>query len=211
MKSRVEIKKIARTTSKLNLGPCIGAYLIFAILPIFAVIPGLGIAFIFVYYALSVSYSAFNIDVITGKELKVSSLFDRAFDNNFLRKVGALLYRDLFIFLWSLLLVVPGIIKFFSYFMAPYILALDEDVKATDVIKLSKIMMKGHKWDCFVLYLSFLGWEILGGLTAGILSITFVGRYENAAFATFAMEVREDAIQKKLVEVDQNGHIIFSC
>lgn len=79
---------------------------------------------------------------------------------------------SLFTFLWTLLLIVPGIIKALSYSQTYYILAdaqaNDVEMSAREAIKTSQMIMKGHKWEFFCLQLSFLGWMILAGLTFGI-------------------------------------------
>lgn len=85
--------------------------------------------------------------------------------------------QDLFLGLWTLLFIVPGIIKMYSYRMVPFILADNPEMSSTDIITKSREMMNGHKWDAFVLDLSFLGWLILSALTCGILSIFYVNPY----------------------------------
>lgn len=100
--------------------------------------------------------------------------FWSAFKVNFL--VG------LFTFLWSLLFVIPGIVKSFSYSMAMYILAENKGKSALECINESKAMTDGHKMDLFVLNLSFIGWILLGGITFGIAFI-WVMPYMNATFA----------------------------
>ncbi len=100
--------------------------------------------------------------------------FWSAFKVNFL--VG------LFTFLWSLLFVIPGIVKSVSYSMAMYILAENKGKSALECINESKAMTDGHKMDLFVLNLSFIGWILLGGITFGIAFI-WVMPYMNATFA----------------------------
>ena len=89
--------------------------------------------------------------------------FWSAFKVNFL--VG------LFTFLWSLLFVIPGIVKSFSYSMSMYILAENKEKPALECINESKQMTHGHKMDLFVLGLSFIGWALLGVVTFGIAFI----------------------------------------
>ena len=74
----------------------------------------------------------------------------------------------LFAFLWSLLLIIPGYIKVFSYSMAYYILAENPGMPARECITRSKEMMNGHKMELFILSLSFIGWMLLGAVTLGI-------------------------------------------
>lgn len=89
---------------------------------------------------------------------------------------------DLYIFLWSLLLVIPGIIKMYEYLMVPYILAENPGMERKEAFAISRRMMDGQKWDAFVLSLSFLGWEILNLFTCGILGIFFLSPYTKATF-----------------------------
>ena len=85
--------------------------------------------------------------------------------------------RDLFIALWTLLLIVPGIIKGYAYRMVPYILAENPDMNYKEALDLSSKMMYGNKWKSFVLDLSFIGWIILSILTFGILLLFYVNPY----------------------------------
>lgn len=101
----------------------------------------------------------------------------KGFTPAWLRNVGALFLSGLFIALWSMLFVIPGIIKLYSYRMVPYILAEDPEIGANEAITRSREMMNGHKWNAFVLDLSFIGWALLSGLTFGILSIFYVNPY----------------------------------
>lgn len=72
------------------------------------------------------------------------------------------------ILLWALLLIVPGIIKSFSYAMTPYIMVEHPEYSATEAINASCELMRGHKWDLFCLYLSFIGWAFLSVITCCI-------------------------------------------
>lgn len=78
-------------------------------------------------------------------------------------------FIGLFVTLWSLLLIIPGIIAAISYSMALLIRLDNKDMKPLECIKKSKELMKGHKWEYFTLLLSFIGWMILGLFTFGIL------------------------------------------
>ena len=72
--------------------------------------------------------------------------------------------KGLFQGLWSLLFVIPGIIKSYEYRMIPYILSENPNISRKRAFEISKQMMKGNKWDTFVLDLSFIGWQILSGI-----------------------------------------------
>lgn len=101
------------------------------------------------------------------------------FDNNYMNVVKTTFFRDLYTILWSLLLIVPGIIKAYEYRMIPYILADHPDMDRKDVFAKSKELMMGQKWKAFVLDLSFIGWEILSLFTARILGMLYVSPYRN--------------------------------
>jgi Predicted integral membrane protein len=101
----------------------------------------------------------------------------RAFDP-YGRNVGALLLRDIYKLLWSLLFIIPGIIKHYSYRMVPYILADHPEMSGNEAITLSRQMMDGQKWRAFVLDLSFIGWDILSALTLGLLGLFYVNPYK---------------------------------
>lgn len=100
-----------------------------------------------------------------------------AFDHSYLNIVKTLFLRDIYLFLWGLLLIVPAFVKAYEYRMMPYILAEHPEMPTKEVFAKSKAMMKGNKWKAFVLDLSFIGWEFLSLFTAGLLHIFYVGPY----------------------------------
>lgn len=100
-----------------------------------------------------------------------------AFRGNYMNVVKTAFLKDLFIGLWSLLFVIPGVIKSYEYRMVPYLLAEDPYMDSNAALAESKAMMDGNKWNAFVLDLSFIGWAILSGITLGILQIFWVGPY----------------------------------
>lgn len=105
------------------------------------------------------------------------------FDNNYRNVAKTMFFRDLFTVLWSLLFVIPGIVKAYEYMMIPYLLADNQQMTKEQAFAESKRMMQGQKWKAFVLDLSFIGWYILSGLTLGILAIFYVSPYVNATHA----------------------------
>ncbi len=98
------------------------------------------------------------------------------------------LLMDIFIFLWSLLLVIPGIIKMYSYSMSWFVLHDRPDLTGNEARKRSMYLMKGHKWRLFCLDFSFLGWYLLSALTLGILAF-WVTPYHMTARAEFYQEL----------------------
>lgn len=99
--------------------------------------------------------------------------------------------RNLYVTLWSLLLIVPGIIASFSYAMTPYILAENPTLSANEAIARSKQLMDGHKGDLFVLRLTFLGWDILAALTLNI-GYLWLNPYKHAAEAAFYRQIQAE-------------------
>ena len=91
---------------------------------------------------------------------------------------------------WSLLFVIPGIVKSFAYSMSYYILADNPELTAKEALNKSKEMMNGHKWDLFVLNLSFFWWYLLVGITFGIAAI-YVVPYMNATIVNFYNSIKE--------------------
>ena len=98
------------------------------------------------------------------------------------------LLMDIFIFLWSLLLVIPGIIKMYSYSMSWFVLHDRPDLTGNEARKRSMYLMRGHKWRLFCLDFSFLGWYLLSALTLGILAF-WVTPYHMRARAEFYQEL----------------------
>ena len=111
------------------------------------------------------------------------SQFDR-FKEGFLQNF----LRNLYIFLWSLLLISPGIVKSYAYAMTPFIMAENPDMSAKEAIEASKQLMHGHKDELFTLDLTFFGWDLLAILTLNIGYI-FLNPYKNAAYAVFYKEL----------------------
>ena len=98
------------------------------------------------------------------------------------------LLRGLYVFLWSLLFIVPGIVAGYSYAMTDYILAENPNLTASQAIEQSKTMMYGNRWRLFCLQFSFIGWDILATLAFGIGHL-WLTPYKQAATAAFYREV----------------------
>lgn len=119
----------------------------------------------------------------------IGHLFDGYRD--FLRVFTTCLLQSVYILLWSLLLIIPGIIKAMSYSMTPFILRDRPDLKNNGAIELSMAMMDGHKADLFWLYLSFIGWFILSLLTLGI-GYFWLMPYISSTIANFYEDVKAE-------------------
>lgn len=116
------------------------------------------------------------------------------FDHSYKNVVKVLFYRDLYVFLWTLLFIVPGIVKMYQYFLVPYILTEYPDMEYKAVLQLSRDMMEGNKWKTFVLGLSFILWDILGALTLGILEIFYVNPYRSLTYAALYCKLKNTPV-----------------
>lgn len=114
----------------------------------------------------------------------------KGFTTNYKNIVKVLFFRDLYTILWSLLFLIPGIVKSYEYRMIPYLLAENPDMDKADAFAKSKEMMTGQKWNAFVLDLSFIGWTILSVFTFGILAIFYVDPYIYATNAELYVALR---------------------
>lgn len=116
----------------------------------------------------------------------------QGFKVNYLNNVLTMFLRDLFTALWTLLFIIPGIVKMYAYSLVPYILAENPEMKGTEAIKLSSEMMKGHKWNAFVLDLSFFGWIVLSVLTLGLVGVFYTNPYIYATDAELYKAIKAE-------------------
>ena len=113
----------------------------------------------------------------------IGTLLDGFRSGHYVNIVLTMFLRDLFTTLWSLLLVVPGIVKHYEYLMVPYIIAENPAMDYKEAFQISKQMMDGEKMEAFIMDLSFLGWYLLSAVTCGLLAIFYVNPYVQASFA----------------------------
>ena len=136
------------------------------------------------------SYNVLFLDNLrTGKELEVKSIFDGF--NDYTRVLGTYLLVYIYTILWTLLLIIPGIIKSLSYSMVPFVLKDNPELSFNAAIERSMAMMEGHKWEYFCLILTFIGWFLLIIITAGIASL-WVTPYMSATFANYYEAVKAE-------------------
>ena len=158
---------------------------------------GLGIAGMIFLSPIFLGVTLYYVDLSEGKNVALGSVFTNAFNGKYyLRRVGGYAWMMLFTALWSMLFVIPGIIKGLSYSLTPYILAKYPEVPAKDALKLSMRFMNGRKGELFVLGLSFIGWCILAGLTFGILGIFYVIPYMSITVTLWQKQVMDSAIAR---------------
>lgn len=135
---------------------------------------------------ISLGYHRHALNLLDRQESGVGTLFGQ-----FHRLGDALtmnLFRAFLIFLGTLLLFVPGIILSYSYAMADFILLEDPNCSGSEALRRSRAMMRGHKWDLFMLHLSFIGWSLLAAFTGGIGNL-FLTPYTTVATASFYREL----------------------
>lgn len=126
----------------------------------------------------------------------IGTLLDGFRSGHYVNIVLTMFLRDLFTTLWSLLLVVPGIVKHYEYLMVPYIIAENPAMDYKEAFQISKQMMDGEKMEAFIMDLSFLGWYLLSAVTCGLLAIFYVNPYVQASFAEMYTFNKQKAYQQ---------------
>lgn len=156
---------------------------------ILGIIPGLNIIAIIATVILSAGYYVGFLTMLrTGEEVQVGCIFD-FFKESRLWVTILLMY--VYTFLWTLLLIIPGVIKGLAYAMTPFILKDNPNMKNNEAIELSMAMMDGHKWDFFCLELSFIGWAFLCVFTLGI-GYLWLLPYISTSYAAFYEDVKTE-------------------
>lgn len=155
------------------------------------------VAFFLLGSIVEVGYARFNMNLIDGKYAGLDDLF--AYFRNWKTLVAANFLRSLYVFVWSLLCVIPGIIASYSYAMVPYIMADNPEMKASEALEASKKMMDGNKMRLFCLTFSFIGWAILCVFTCGIGGIVLTP-YVEATMADFYREISGTRPVKETIE-----------
>ena len=142
---------------------------------------------IFLFNPLNIGGCAFFKEntIEPGADLDCIGLGFRNYWHNF----ATLFLRDLYLVLWTMLLIVPGIIKGYSYRMVPYILADEPDLTPNEAITRSREMMDGNKWQAFLLDLSFIGWILLGILTLGLVLVFWTAPYMQSSNAALYLKL----------------------
>ena len=126
----------------------------------------------------------------------IGTLLDGFRSGHYVNIVLTMFLRDLFTALWSLLLVVPGIVMHYEYLMVPYIIAENPAMDYKEAFQISKQMMDGEKMEAFIMDLSFLGWYLLSAVTCGLLAIFYVNPYVQASFAEMYTFNKQKAYQE---------------
>lgn len=150
---------------------------------------------IFIANPLRMGQDRFYLQNRYGKA-DIITLFS-AFKPGYMNVVKVIFVKDLYICLWSLLFIVPGIIKSIEYMAVEYILAENPNMELKRTLELSGQMTAGEKWNIFVLGLSFFGWLLLCGVTCGI-GYLFLAPYMQATFAELYTALREKVLVQNM-------------
>lgn len=187
MKSSRELRHLAWNQLRKSYWMVFVVTLIVAALPTASSIAVVGFV---ILGPLVVGQAIYLIDMIeTESDGKKIELVIEGFKKSFVNSFLAILLTSIFTFLWSLLFIIPGIIKHFSYAMTPYIIADEPEIDAMAAIAKSQEMMRGHKMELFLLHFSFIGWYLLASIPMG-LGLIFLMPYVQTAVANFYVELR---------------------
>lgn len=141
-----------------------------------------GLAVFLLGGTLQLGYSQFLLKQHDGQAAEFNDLFSQfhRYGTGFAQRF----LRNLYVALWGILFIIPGIVKSYSYAMTPFLLADHPELTASEAISRSQELMDGHKMDLFVLDLTFIGWDLLASMTASLGNIA-LNPYKNAAHAAF--------------------------
>ena len=189
VKENKELMAEARESLSGNWGLAIATFLVYGIIiSIFQVIPTVGsVLALFIAGPMLVGVSMFSLSLSRGESARLEQIFEGF--KNYGTVLGAYLLMVLFIFLWMLLLIIPGIIAAIAYSQTFYILAEDYTIGSMDALKKSKEMMDGYKWKYFCLGLRFIGWALLCILTLGI-GFLWLSPYIQISYAKFYEDIK---------------------
>lgn len=124
-----------------------------------------------------------------------NAILEGGFNHFYLNIVFTRLLKSI-VFTLSCLTIIGGVISYFSYYFVDYIIMENPSLSPIQTLKLSKQMMKGHKWELFLLMLSFIGWELLSAITLEILKPLFLKPYQELCFSKYYLTVKDSFIQK---------------
>ena len=198
MIDRAALKSWAKDSLKDNWGIAIGSFLIYVLIA--GVISATGVGGLFTGL-IALGFTAVCLDFIRTKTAKIETMLP-AITDNFGTKFVSTLLVSIFTILWTLLFIVPGIVKALSYSMTRYILLDRPELSATEAINESRKMMDGHKMELFVLELSFIGWILLGIITAGIAMI-YVTPYMETTTAAFYETIKGAEAKSEPVNAEE--------
>ena len=161
-----------------------------------ASLAGLSLVMTILLLPLMWGFYTMYLDHIRGEKVGLGNLFQGYSKEWFSKSLLTFLLMYVYILLWTLLLIVPGIIKALSYAMTPYVLKDNPNMKSNEAIEESMRLMSGHKAELFLLSLSFIGWALLSLLTLGIGFLWLIP-YMQTAFAYFYEDLKKEAGERQ--------------
>jgi uncharacterized membrane protein len=187
----IELMRSAKTSLEGRWGIAIGAFVIYNLITIVAqVVPFGGLAVFILAGPMAVGLAIFDLNISRGKDVQVEQIFE-GFKRNFGNYIAAHLLMTLFIFLWMLLLIIPGIVAAISYSMTFFIMADDDNIDPMEALKKSKAMMNGNKLKYFRMVLRLFGLGLLCILTLGI-GFLWLAPYARVVNAKFYQDIKGD-------------------
>lgn len=205
LKLNSELRAVSRTTLSGNWMMAALATLVYLLIAGgISSIPVAGsVLAIIITYPLAYGFAILFLDLFReGKPIDIGKLFDGFKD--FGRVWGTLILVAIYTILWTCLLIIPGIVKSYSYALTPFILKDEPELKYNAAIEKSMRMMDGYKMKLFLLDLSFIGWMILSILTLGI-GLLFLQPYMNTARAAFYEDLKAELSDRYVSEEENNN------
>ena len=161
-----------------------------------AILHLIGLVLFILALPLTWGFQTLFLGAVRGGEATAKDMFEGYNKELFSRVLTTTLLYYVYVFLWSLLLLIPGCIKSYSYAMTPYILKDNPEMKNNAAIEESMRIMNGHKLELFLLDLSFIGWALLSFLTCGIGFLWLVP-YMNMARVNFYEDLKKASVEVK--------------
>lgn len=189
--NRLEIKQLAKEQLRGNVGMLFVCMLIVSIVTTAASALTYSFGTVFVSAPMEISMCMIYLGLVRGEKPGISDTFN-GFEI-FGKSLWLSIITAFFVAMWSLLFIIPGIVKTYSYAMAPYILSENNEMTASEALKESKRIMHGHKGELFVLHLSFIPWFILGTLSCG-LALIYVIPYMNMTIVNFYNQLKSQPL-----------------
>lgn len=181
-----KLMAMARESLSGKWGLAVGTFLVFWL--IMAAAKSNGIAVLLIGGPMLIGLAIFSLTIARNQDAKLEQIF-AGFKKNFGTALVAYLLKAIFVFLWTLLLIIPGIIAAISYSQVFYILAEDDSISGMDALKKSKEMMCGYKWKYFCLRLRFIGWFLLCIWSLGI-GFLWLNPYITVSCANFYDDIK---------------------
>lgn len=203
MRTRKEYRAAALGKIKGNWTPLVLAMLVFMVVCGITGATTFAAVLVAIFVILPIEVAFYNCFLAFDRDQTqtgiIEGMFKNAFTGDYLHRVLGMFLMELFVSLWTCLFIIPGIIKGLAYSMTPFILEEKPELSAYDAIKYSEKLMKGHKTELFLLYLSFIGWALLCVLTAGI-GYLWLAPYMYVTFCEFYEDLKKEQPLEGTVE-----------